>query len=110
MCVPDGAPTSDNMHGKAAGVGHEFVQGGFGPASTTLIARGQRARCVATDRMTLHLTAQAALAAARKEVATSAARSRASKWMKDGSGGFWSRNAKQSSLLDVVLGLALSER
>ena len=44
-----GAPASANTHGKAAAgggrlptrVGKEFVQGGFGPASTTLSAGGQ---------------------------------------------------------------------
>ena len=44
-----GAPASANTHGKAAAgggrlptrVGKEFVQGGFGPASSTLSAGGQ---------------------------------------------------------------------
>ena len=41
-----------------------------------------KARCAATARMPLHLTTHAALAAARREVGTSAARARASKRMK----------------------------
>ena len=50
MWVPvHGAPASASAHGKAAAgggrlptrVGKEFVQGGFGLASTTLSARGQ---------------------------------------------------------------------
>ena len=41
-----------------------------------------QARCAATARMPLHLTTHVALAAARREVGTSAARARASKRMK----------------------------
>ena len=50
MWVPvHGAPASASTRGKAAAgggclptrVGKEFVQGGFGPASTTLFAGGQ---------------------------------------------------------------------
>ena len=97
MWVPvHGAPASANTHGKAAAgggrlptrVGKEFVQGGFGPASTTLSAGGQfkqgcckgSLRCDGQDATPPH--DPRCPSAARREVGTSAARARASKRMK----------------------------
>ena len=65
-----------------------LCRAGSGPPALHSPPRGNssrdaaKARCAATARMPLHLTTHAALAAARREVGTSAARTRASKRMK----------------------------
>ena len=111
-------PPAVSMYAAAGGgrlptrVGKDFVQGGCGPASTTggnSSRDAARARCAATARMPLHLTTHAALAAAWREVGTSAARARASKRMNVAASGAhlpptsspnttrWQRRARSSS-------------